>query len=494
MQGAIEALLSGLVCRGLGPVVSGILMAAPLKKVARAQLKKIYVLDERGEMAGEYILDSDCPIDYNDFLKVLPDEGIGDRDSLFVGEYVLTAFQSGKFVFVLLSRGQLAPEDVNWTALLLTAADSHLAPAPVTGRPAPARAAEPKPDLDKGLAERDARLQAKEKSLAELEAKLKADAANLSGRQEELDRQKARLAALADYSTQLQDAVSKGASRSAKTLEIAEQLAASSNEDSKKAESKAGSDARQAFEQERKALVAAKTALETRYQAASARIAQLEKEAKESVAVLEKDKAEAATRAAEEDKTRREIESRVADLSQRFTSMAKERLVASHRPPGEVSEEVRKAMEGEKAELARERKFLQRRAIELLDREERVRDREARVDDRDREFGRREQDLAAREQDLDRQRTLLAQAKPQAPEVRAEPDEAKKDIERRVKIIQQKALDDFTRRSMSFFASSGSARTSGACGFAWARRVRCRSRSCSRDVRSCSRRPNSRSR
>src|SRR5438309_5938876 len=112
MQGAIEALLSGLVLRGLGPALSGILMAAPLRKVARAQLKKIYVLDERGEMAGEYILDQDCPIDYNDFLKVLPDEGIGDRDSLFVGEYVFTAFQSGKFVFVLLSRGQLAPEDV----------------------------------------------------------------------------------------------------------------------------------------------------------------------------------------------------------------------------------------------------------------------------------------------------------------------------------------------------------------------------------------------
>src|SRR2546422_1445013 len=109
MQGAIEALLSGLVVRGLGPVVSGILMAAPLKKVARAQLKKIYVLDERGEMAGEYILDPDCPIDYNDFLKVLPDEGIGDRDSLFVGEYVFTAFQSGKFAFVLLSRGLLDP-------------------------------------------------------------------------------------------------------------------------------------------------------------------------------------------------------------------------------------------------------------------------------------------------------------------------------------------------------------------------------------------------
>src|SRR5207249_10624845 len=135
-------------------------------------------------------------------------EVLEDRGSLFLGEYVFTASQSGKFAFVLLSRGQRAPEDVNWPALLLTAADSHLAAA--TSRPAPARAVEPKSDVDKGLAERDARLQAKEKSLAELDAKLKADAANLSGRQEELDRQKARLAALADYSTQLQDAVSKG--------------------------------------------------------------------------------------------------------------------------------------------------------------------------------------------------------------------------------------------------------------------------------------------
>src|SRR2546428_6033614 len=111
---------------------------------------------------------------------------------------------------------------------------------------------------------------------------------------------------------------------------------------------------------------------------------------------LKKDRAETAVGAGEEEKTRREIESRVADLSQRFTSMAKERLVAPHRPPGEVSDEVRKAMEGEKAELARERKFLQRRAIELLDREARVRDREARVEERDREFGRRDTDLSAR--------------------------------------------------------------------------------------------------
>jgi len=128
-------------------------------------------------------------------------------------------------------------------------------------------------------------------------------------------------------------------------------------------------------------------------------------------------------------------------LSQRFTSIAKERLVSSHRPAEESSDEVRKAMEGEKAEVARERKFLQRRAIELLDREDRVRDREVHVDEREQDFARREQELSSRQQDLERQRTLLAQAKPEPTGVRTEPDEAKRDIERRVKIIQQKALE-----------------------------------------------------
>src|SRR5438046_10076815 len=118
-------------------------------------------------MSGEYILDADCPIDYDDFLKVLPPEGIGDRDSLFVGEYVFTAFQSGKFVFVLLSRGHLASEDVDWTALLLTAADSHLAAKGGT----PARAAEPHVDGDKGRAGREARRSRKERALGDEAAK-----------------------------------------------------------------------------------------------------------------------------------------------------------------------------------------------------------------------------------------------------------------------------------------------------------------------------------
>src|SRR5256884_1400416 len=331
MQGPIQALVKGILLRGLSPALLPVMMAAPARKAARAQLKKIYVLDDRGEMAGEYILDADCPIDYDDFLKVLPPEGIGDRDSLFVGEYVFTAFQSGKLVFVLLSRGHLASEDVDWTALLLTAADSHLAPG---NRAAPARTTEAKQDLDKVSAEREARLKAKEKSLAEQEAKLQGESANLLGRQEELNRQKAGLTALADYAARMQDSVTRGVSRAMKTLEMTEQLAASRHLESKKTDSKATSDAQQAFEQERNALLAAKNEVDVRYREATAQIAKFEREARDAIVSLEKERANANTRLADEERTRKEIEGRVADMSQRFAAMAKERLVRAHPAPG----------------------------------------------------------------------------------------------------------------------------------------------------------------
>src|SRR5438309_11673324 len=72
MQGPMEALVSGILMRGLSPAFTAVLMAAPSRKTVRAQLKKIYVLNDHGDMTGEYILDADCPIDYDDFLRCCP--------------------------------------------------------------------------------------------------------------------------------------------------------------------------------------------------------------------------------------------------------------------------------------------------------------------------------------------------------------------------------------------------------------------------------------
>jgi len=440
MQGVLETLFRTFVFRGLGPLLPAILMAAPMKKVARAQLKKIYVLNEMGDMTGEYVLDVDCPIDYNDFLKVLPDEGIGDRETLFVGEYVFTAFQSGKFVFVLLSRGQLASEDIDWTAALLTAADAHLATAAAGVAP---RAPEPLKsgaDMEKALSEREARLDAREKELAKLEVHLKADEANLKGRNDEVERQKTRLATLADYVAQMQGQVASGVDRARRSLEMAERLADSATENHAQVDAKALTDLRQQFDDERRALLVAKEELEAKYREASEHVVTLEKQAADGAAALQKERAETAAREAEAERLRVAIEGRVQELSQRFAAMAKERLLNSHKPGEATTGPAAAALqevEAAKGELAKERKFLQRRAIEMLDREEKVRGREMALGEREAALTRREQEVAGREAVLER--TVGAAAAATMPP--AEVEEAKKNIEMRVKIIQQKALE-----------------------------------------------------
>ena len=433
MQGFLGTLIGEIVIRGLRPALAPILMAAPSKKFVRAQLKKVYVLNDMGEMAGEYILDADCPIDYNDFLKVLPDAGIGDREALFVGEYVFTAFQSGKSVFVLLSRGQLAPEDIDWTATILTAADAHLAAQ--TGAAGPNRAPEPNPDLERGLAEREARLAAREKDLAKLEVELKASEANLKGRAEELDRQKTHLVSLSDYVSQLQESVASGVNRARQSLEIAEQLATESGDSQRAADTETLDEMRRQFEDERKALLVAKDELEAKYREATEQTKQLQGQIAEAEKTLQQERADTATREAEAERLRTTIEARVQELSQRFASMAKERLVNSHKPAeaGPTGVAEGEDQEAAKAELAKERKFLQRRAIEMLDREEKVRAHESALDER-------EASLASREQALTSRESNLAKVIAPAP-VPADADAARKDIELRVKIIQQKALE-----------------------------------------------------
>ena len=440
MQGVLETLFGTIVLRGLGPALPAILMVAPVKKVARAQLKKIYVLNAMGDMTGEYVLDPECPIDYNDFLKVLPDDGIGDREALFVGEYVFTAFQSGKFVFVLLSRGQLAAEDIDWTALLLTAADAHLAAEATGVVPRTPEAPKPSADLERALADREARLDVREKELAKLEVQLQADEANRRGRSDELERQKASLSALADYVAQMQAQVASGVDRARQSLQMAEQLAASAAENHTDVDSKALTDLRQQFDDERKALLVAQQELEARYREASGKATVLEKQAADAAAALQKERADTQAREAEAERLRAAIETRVQELSQRFAAMAKERLVNSHKPGEESTAPASVALqevETAKAELAKERKFLQRRAIEMLDREEKVRGREMALGDREAALTRREQELAGREAALERTKGSA----PVAVLPPAEVEEARKDIEMRVKIIQQKALE-----------------------------------------------------
>jgi hypothetical protein len=418
MQGLLETLGEALFLRGLGPTLATVLMASAPRRTGRVELKKIFVLDDAGERVADHTLDPDCPIEYNDFLRVLPEDGIGDRESLFVGEYVFTAFQSGRAVYVLLSRGKLSPEDFEWIALLLKAADAQ-------GRATPKGPQAPETsgamDGDRAHAERETRLAAREAELASLEVKLKADDANLRGRAEELERQKAELA---DRANRVADAERKTADAEARSQADAASSLAKIQE---------------GFVSERNALLASKAELEGKYRQALDQAESLRKAHQDALAVLERERVEWARRDADATKMRAEIESRVQELSQRFAGMAKDRLLQTHKSTLEPPDAVKQAIDLEKGQLAKERKFLQNRAIEILDMQERVAEREAKLVQREEALRRREDELSAHLAELEQTKAMIAQ--PPAGEAPDALDSARRDLDRRVKIIQQKALD-----------------------------------------------------
>ena len=418
MQGLLETLAEALFVRGLGTGLAAVLMATAPRKAVRVELKKIFVLDDSGELASEYGLDPDCPIEYHDFLRVLPETGIGDRESLFVGEYVFTAFQSERGVYVLLSRGRLNPEDFDWIALLLKAADAQ------EGGARPARSSEVMgASPDAAFADREARLQAREAELAQLEVKIKADEANLRGRAEELERQKAQLGSLTEQVAQR------------------ERQASASHDKGQADADSALAKAREEFTSERSSLLGAKSDLDAKYREALSQVESIRVSYGEATAALERERAEWTRRDADAAKLRGEIESRVQELSQRFASMAKERLLQSHKGSAEPPDAVKQAIDLEKAQLAKERKFLQNRAIEILDMQERVTDREAKIAEREAVLGRRGDELTSREAEIAHAKAVMAQASVPTVAPSETPDDTRRDLDRRVKVIQQKALD-----------------------------------------------------
>jgi len=94
-------------------------------------------------------------------------------------------------------------------------------------------------------------------------------------------------------------------------------------------------------------------------------------------------------------------------------------------------------LEEARGEIEREKQALQRRANEFLEREETLRDRETKVE----EEGRR---LAHAREELDRLRTEVEATKA-APPVPFDHAEAKREIDQRVMILQQKAFDLLAR-------------------------------------------------
>ncbi len=166
-------------------------MPPPPKKAARAALLKLFILDAQGGYAGEYPVDEECVVEYNDILRVVPEQGLRDQQAVYLGEVMATAFHGDRMSLITVSKGALEPEDLLWVKTTLTAAEAHLAEAtpapPAPPEPAPQKPADAPPpppqaagpdraaleSLATALDEREKRLAERERAVAEAEERAK---------------------------------------------------------------------------------------------------------------------------------------------------------------------------------------------------------------------------------------------------------------------------------------------------------------------------------
>lgn len=148
-------------------------MAPPQRKYTKGILRKLFILDAQGGYAGEYPVDPECVVEYRDFLAAVPEAGLADSEFIFMGEHRATALYGTRVSLVAISRGPLGPEELTWAKAALVAAESQLIPRDDDDEE------EMSPGPDKGVMESLSRaITERETQLAEREAALRETEAN----------------------------------------------------------------------------------------------------------------------------------------------------------------------------------------------------------------------------------------------------------------------------------------------------------------------------
>jgi hypothetical protein len=171
------------------------------KTTANVDWERIFVLNDRNEIVGEYALNDDCPIENADLMRSLPMSGMHHLVSFYQGEYAFTPFRVDTLWFVLVTRGIPRIEDRGSIGTLLAAARLHI--------PVAIDADLAKRDLDMGarerfVEEREAGLAQREELLDQTDTHLQLTATRLREREADLLARETKLNALRDYAVELQ--------------------------------------------------------------------------------------------------------------------------------------------------------------------------------------------------------------------------------------------------------------------------------------------------
>ena len=171
------------------------------KTVPRIDYERIFVLDAKTNLLGEYALNDECPLESSDLVRSLPLSGLRHLVSFYQGEYAFTPFKVDDLWFVILTRGVPRIEERGSVGTLLAAARIHIPP---MIEPLLAKRELDLRTREQELAQRESELARREQHLATAEAHLQLAKARLSEMEADLQAREARLVTLREYAVQIQ--------------------------------------------------------------------------------------------------------------------------------------------------------------------------------------------------------------------------------------------------------------------------------------------------
>jgi hypothetical protein len=169
--------------------------------VPRVDYERIFVLDGRTNLLGEYALDDDCPIESSDLMRSMPLSGLRHLVSFYQGEYAFTPFKVDDLWFVVLTRGVPRIEERGSFGTVLAAARIHIPPMlePLL--------AKRETDLrlrEQEMAQRESALTRREERVATQEGEIGLALASVKELEADLRLREAKIVTLRDYAVQIQ--------------------------------------------------------------------------------------------------------------------------------------------------------------------------------------------------------------------------------------------------------------------------------------------------
>lgn len=171
------------------------------KTVPRIDYERIFVLDGKANLLGEYALNDECPLESSDLMRSLPVSGLRHLVSFYQGEYTFTPFKVDDLWFVILTRGVPRIEERGSVGTLLAAARIHILPMMeplLAKREADLRLREQE------LTQRETELAHREQRASSLETELRLASTRLGEIEADVRSREAKLATLRDYAVQIQ--------------------------------------------------------------------------------------------------------------------------------------------------------------------------------------------------------------------------------------------------------------------------------------------------